>query len=160
MTLASPDAGVRRFWVDHGIACRRVGASFGRALGTPCVTNVWVPDGTKDTPADRRGPWERLLASLDRVFADAIDPAFNLDAVEGELFGIGAESYTVGSHEFYIGYAVTRGKLVGLDAGHYHPTESLADKLCLGGESQSPSFDSPLAGFRLRWCSPPPPGLG
>ena len=129
MTLASADAGVRKFWVDHAIACRRIGATFGRELGSPCVTNVWVPDGMKDTPADRRGPRERLLESLDAVFAEAIDPKHNLDAIEGKLFGIGAESYTVGSHEFYLGYAATRGKLLCLDAGHYHPTESLADKL-------------------------------
>ena len=128
-TLSSRDGGVRRFWVDHGVACRRIGAGFGRALGSPCVTNVWVPDGMKDTPADRAGPRERLRASLDAVFAEAIDPRHNLDAVEGKLFGIGAESYTVGSHEFYLAYALTRGKLPCLDAGHYHPTESLADKL-------------------------------
>ena len=129
LTLAHPDAAVRRFWVDHGIAARRIGASFGQALGSPCVTNVWVPDGMKDTPADRRGPRERLAASLDAVFAEPLDPRHNLDAVEGKLFGIGAESYTVGSHEFYLGYATTRGKLLCLDAGHYHPTESVADKL-------------------------------
>ncbi len=129
LTLSSPDAGVRQFWVDHGIACRRVGASFGRALGSPTVTNVWVPDGMKDTPADRRRPRERLRDSLDKVFAEPIDPKFNLDAIEGKLFGLGVESYTVGSHEFYLAYALRHGKLLCLDAGHYHPTESLADKL-------------------------------
>ena len=128
-TLTSRDAGVRQFWIDHGIACRKIGASFGRALGTPTVTNVWIPDGMKDTPADRRGPRELLVKSLDAVFAEAIDPRFNLDAIEGKLFGIGAESYTVGSHEFYLAYALRHGKLLCLDAGHYHPTEQLADKL-------------------------------
>jgi L-rhamnose isomerase len=128
-TLSSADAAIRRFWIDHGIACRKIGAMFGQALGTPCVTNVWIPDGSKDTPVDRRGPRERLKASLDAVFAEPIDPKLNLDAVEGKLFGLGAESYTVGSHEFYYGYALTKGKLLCLDAGHYHPTESLADKL-------------------------------
>lgn len=128
-TLSHRDEGVRRFWVAHGIACRRIGEAMGRALGTPCVTNVWVPDGSKDAPADRKGPRERLERSLDEVFAREIDPRHNLDAVEGKLFGIGAESYTVGSHEFYLGYAVKRRKLVCLDAGHYHPTESLADKI-------------------------------
>jgi L-rhamnose isomerase len=128
-TLAHPDPGVRRFWVEHGIACRHVGASFGRELGTPCVTNVWVPDGFKDTPADRKAPRERLARSLDEIFAEPIDPRFNRDAVEGKLFGLGSESYVVGSHEFYLGYAVTRRKLLCLDAGHYHPTEQLADKL-------------------------------
>ena len=128
-TLSSTDAGIRRFWVDHGIACRNIGAHFGKTLGTPTVTNFWIPDGMKDNPVDRKGPRERLLESLDAVFAEVIDEAFNLDAIEGKLFGIGAESYTVGSHEFYLGYALTHHKLLCLDAGHYHPTESLADKL-------------------------------
>jgi len=128
-TLAHPDAGIRRFWVDHGRACRRIGAAFGRELGTPCVTNVWVPDGFKDTPADRKGPRLRLAEALDAVFAEPIDPAHNLDAVEGKLFGLGAEAYTVGSHEFYLGYAITRGKILCLDAGHFHPTEVVSDKV-------------------------------
>ncbi len=128
-TLAHPDAGVRRFWVEHGIACRRIGASFGRALGTPSVTNVWVPDGMKDTPVDRRGPREHLARSLDAIFADPIDPAHNRDAVEGKLFGLGSESYVVGSHEFYLGYAITRKLILCLDAGHFHPTEVISDKV-------------------------------
>jgi len=101
----------------------------GHALGTPAVTNLWIPDGMKDTPVDRLGPRERLLESLDAVFAERIDPAFNLDAVEGKLFGIGVESYTVGSHEFYFGYAQSRRLLLTLDTGHYHPTETIADKI-------------------------------
>jgi L-rhamnose isomerase len=101
----------------------------GRALASPCVTNVWVPDGYKDTPADRRSPRERLARSLDAIFAEPLDPAHNLDAVEGKLFGIGSESYVVGSHEFYLGYAITRRKLLCLDAGHFHPTEGIADKI-------------------------------
>jgi L-rhamnose isomerase len=128
-TLSHPDRAVREFWIQHGIACRRVGAAMGRALGTPCVTNLWIPDGMKDTPVDRRGPRERLLAALDAVYAVQVSPRHNLDAVEGKLFGIGSESYTVGSHEFYLGYAISRRKLICLDAGHYHPTEVLADKL-------------------------------
>jgi len=128
-TLSHPDAGLRRFWIDHGIACRRIGAAIGRTLGTPCVTNLWIPDGMKDSPVDRAGPRERLAESLDEVFREPIDPAVNLDAVEGKLFGIGCESYTVGSHEFYFGYAVSRRKLLTLDTGHYHPTESVADKI-------------------------------
>lgn len=128
-TLSHADPAIRQFWIDHGIACRHIGAMFGKTLGTPCVTNVWIPDGSKDTPIDRKGPRERLKASLDVVFAEPIDPKQNLDAVEGKLFGLGAESYTVGSHEFYYGYALTKNKLLCLDAGHYHPTESLADKL-------------------------------
>jgi L-rhamnose isomerase len=128
-TLAHPDAGVRRFWIDHGIACRRIGAYFGKELGNPCVTNVWIPDGFKDLPADRKAPRERLAASLDDLFAEPIDARQNRDAVESKLFGIGSESYVVGSHEFYLGYAVTRKKLLCLDAGHFHPTEGIADKI-------------------------------
>ncbi|MBN2369784.1 MAG: L-rhamnose isomerase [Vicinamibacteria bacterium] len=128
-TLSHRDEGVRRFWIDHCKACRRIGAAMGQALGSATVTNIWIPDGMKDTPADRRGPRERLKRALDEVFAESFDPRHNLDAVEGKLFGIGAESYTVGSHEFYLAYAVRNDKLVCLDAGHYHPTESLADKV-------------------------------
>jgi L-rhamnose isomerase len=128
-TLAHRDEGIREFWIQHGIACRQIGAAMGKALGTPCVTNVWIPDGYKDTPADRKSPRQRLADSLDAIFATPIDPSHNLDAVEGKLFGIGSESYVVGSHEFYLGYAISRKKLVCLDAGHYHPTESVADKI-------------------------------
>jgi L-rhamnose isomerase len=128
-TLAHPDKAIRDFWIAHCVACRRIGAHAGKQLGTPCITNVWIPDGFKDTPADRLAPRERLIESLDRVFAEKIDPKHNLDAVEGKLFGIGSESYVVGSHEFYLGYAATRQKLLCLDAGHFHPTESVADKI-------------------------------
>lgn len=128
-TLAHRDPAVRRFWIEHGIACRRIGAEFGRQLGSACVTNVWIPDGCKDTPADRKSPRERLAASLDEVFAEPHDPRHLLDAVEGKLFGIGSESYVVGSHEFYLGYAITRRKLLCVDTGHFHPTESAADKI-------------------------------
>lgn len=128
-TLASRDEGNRHFWVRHGIACRKIGEAMGRALGTPCVTNVWIPDGLKDTPVDRKTPRDLLLQSLDTMFQEPIDPAYNLDAVEPKLFGIGSESYVVGSHEFYLGYAISRGKLLCLDAGHFHPTETIADKL-------------------------------
>lgn len=120
---------MRRFWIDHGIACRKIGEHFGRKLGSPCVTNVWIPDGFKDTPVDRKTPREILRRSLDEIFAEKIDPRFQLDAVEGKLFGIGSESYVVGSHEFYLGYAVANRKLLCLDAGHFHPTESVADKI-------------------------------
>ncbi|MEJ2078667.1 MAG: L-rhamnose isomerase [Acidobacteriota bacterium] len=128
-TLAHPDPSIRRFWIRHGIACRKIGAAMGEALGTPCITNVWIPDGYKDTPADRLGPRERLLESLDEIFALEIDPRFNRDSVEAKLFGIGSESYVVGSHEFYLGYAMTRKKLLCLDAGHFHPTETISDKI-------------------------------
>jgi len=128
-TLTHTDSGVRRFWIEHGIACRRIGAAMGAAIGAPCVTNVWIPDGMKDVPTDRTGPRERLAAALDDVFAEPLDPAHNLDAVESKLFGIGSESYVVGSHEFYLGYAITRRKLLCLDAGHFHPTECISDKI-------------------------------
>jgi L-rhamnose isomerase len=128
-TLSHSDPAVRQFWIEHGIACRRIGAAMGKALGSPCVTNLWIPDGYKDTPIDRAGPRRRLTESLDAIFAESLDPQQNLDAVEGKLFGIGSESYVVGSHEFYLGYAVSRRKMICLDTGHYHPTESPADKI-------------------------------
>ena len=128
-TLTHSDKGIRRFWIEHGQACRQIGAAFGQALGSACVTNVWIPDGYKDLPADRKMPRERLVESLDAVFAEPLDPACNLDAVECKLFGLGSESYVAGSHEFYLGYAITRGKVLCLDAGHFHPTEVVSDKI-------------------------------
>jgi L-rhamnose isomerase len=128
-TLSHRDNAIREFWIAHGLACRRIGAFIGRSLGNTCITNLWIPDGMKDTPIDRVTPRERLLASLDAIFDESIDPALNRDAVEGKLFGIGCESYTAGSHEFYYGYALSRGKLLTLDSGHYHPTETVTDKL-------------------------------
>jgi L-rhamnose isomerase len=128
-TLSHRDNAIREFWIAHGIACRRIGAFIGQSLGNTCITNLWIPDGMKDTPIDRVTPRERLLASLDAIFDESIDPALNRDAVEGKLFGIGCESYTAGSHEFYYGYALSRGKLLTLDSGHYHPTETVTDKL-------------------------------
>ncbi len=134
MTLASYDLAVRQFWIEHCIASREVGASFGQILGTPCVTNIWIPDGYKDVPVDRKTPRAILKEALDQILEKPIDPRYNLDAVEGKLFGIGAESYTVGSHEFYLGYTVSRNAvgrpcLLCLDAGHFHPTETISDKL-------------------------------
>ncbi len=128
-TLSHADNAIRQFWVQHCQLSREIGAAMGKALGSPTVTNVWIPDGMKDSPADRRGPRERLAEALDAVFAKKLNPKHNLDAVEGKLFGIGAESYTVGMHEFYLGYAVKHQTLVTLDAGHYHPTENMADKI-------------------------------
>jgi len=129
LTLTSYDAGIRQFWIEHGIVCRKIGEHFGRKLGTPCVTNIWIPDGIKDTPADRKTPRLLLKESLDTILAEKIDPKYNLDAVEGKLFGLGSESYVVGSHEFYLSYAVANRVLLTLDAGHYHPTEVISDKL-------------------------------
>lgn len=129
-TLSSPDKAVRDFWVEHGIACRKIGAYFGKELGETCVTNHWIPDGSKDIRVDTIGPRERLIESLDRIFAEPIDRKYNVDSVEGKVFGLGVESYTVGSHEFYTNYALTTGKaIVCMDTGHYHPTESVAAKL-------------------------------
>ncbi len=128
-TLSSYDQGVRDFWIEHCIASRKIGAVMGRELGTPCVTNVWIPDGFKDVPVDRLAPRALLRESLDKVFAEKLDRNHNLDAVEAKLFGIGSESYVVGSHEFYMGYAIANQVLLCLDAGHFHPTETIADKL-------------------------------
>jgi len=129
LTLASPDRSIREFWINHGLACRRIAAAMGKATGSPCVHNVWIPDGMKDVPADRLAPRQRLRESLDRVFAQTVSRKLILDACEGKLFGIGSESYVVGSHEFYFGYALANDKLVTIDTGHYHPTESPADKV-------------------------------
>ncbi|MCB1120476.1 MAG: L-rhamnose isomerase [Verrucomicrobiae bacterium] len=128
-TLAHPDANIREFWIEHGKRCRKIGAFFGRELGNTCVTNIWIPDGLKDTPADRKGPRERLTEALDAMLAESMNPAHNLDAVECKLFGLGSESYVVGSHEFYLGYAIKNQTVLCLDAGDFHPTESIADKI-------------------------------
>jgi L-rhamnose isomerase len=129
LTLSHPDPGIRHFWINHGIACRRIGEEIARQLGSPCVTNIWIPDGSKDLPFDRKSPRERLAESLDAILVAPADRSLNLDAVESKLFGIGSESYVVGSHEFYLAYAVKHQLLYCLDAGHFHPTESLADKI-------------------------------
>ena len=128
-TLSHRDKAIRKFWIEHGIRSREIGAAIGKALGRTCLTNLWIPDGMKDTPADRKCPRERLAESLDAVFKKKIDRKYNVDSVEPKLFGIGSESYVVGSHEFYLGYAVSRKVLLTLDAGHYHPTEGIADKI-------------------------------
>jgi len=128
-TLTHLDAAVRGFWIEHGRRCREIAAVMGEALGTPSMTNVWIPDGFKDLPVDRKGPRERLAGALDAIFAKALNPTHQLDAVESKLFGIGSESYVAGSHEFYLGYAVSRQKTLCLDAGHFHPTEGLSDKI-------------------------------
>ncbi|MEW6180599.1 MAG: L-rhamnose isomerase [Chloroflexota bacterium] len=128
-TLSHPDRAIREFWIEHCIASRKIGEYFGRELGTPCVTNIWIPDGYKDTPVDRYTPRLLLRDSLDAILREPIDPRYNLDAVEPKLFGIGSESYVTGSMEFYTGYAINHGILLTLDTGHFHPTESVADKI-------------------------------
>jgi len=129
LTLSHPDRAIRKFWIEHGRASRRIAAHIARKLGSPCVNNHWIPDGMKDTPADRWSPRERLVDSLDAILAEKVNAKQCIDAVEGKLFGLGAEDYTVGSHEFYAAYAQRRGILPCLDLGHYHPTESVADKV-------------------------------
>lgn len=128
-TLASYDEGIRRFWIEHCIVSRQIGAHIGRELDNPCVTNIWIPDGFKDTPVDRKTPRLLLKDSLDAIMAAEVDTNYNLDAVECKLFGLGSESYVVGSHEFYLGYALTNDTLLCLDSGHFHPTEVISDKL-------------------------------
>lgn len=128
-TLSSPDKGIRDFWIEHCRRSRRIGEFFGKELGSPCVTNIWIADGYKDIPVDRLSPRRRLVSSLDEILAEPIDKRYNLDAVESKLFGIGSESYVVGSHEFYMGYAMSRGTLLCLDAGHFHPTEVISNKI-------------------------------
>jgi len=128
-TLAHSDKAIREFWIRHCIICREIGAYFGKTLGKTCVTNIWIPDGYKDLPVDRLGPRQRLKESLDKIFEKPIDEPWNKDSIESKLFGIGSECYVVGSHEFYLGYAVQKQKILCLDMGHFHPTELVADKL-------------------------------
>jgi L-rhamnose isomerase len=129
MTLAHPDKAVRDFWIRHVKATRKIAAYMGEKQGSPCLHNTWIPDGLKDVPADRLGPRIRLRDALDEIFAVKYDKKYIIDAVESKVFGIGLESYTVGSSEFYLNYAATRGINALLDNGHYHPTESVADKI-------------------------------
>ncbi|MEJ6394455.1 L-rhamnose isomerase [Gymnodinialimonas sp. 2305UL16-5] len=129
LTLSHPDEGIRDFWIEHGRRSREIATGFGAALGSPCVNNIWVPDGYKDVPVDRIAARARLETSLDRMLTDRHDKAQMLDAVESKLFGIGVEACTVGSHEFYLGYAIRKQTLLCLDMGHFHPTENVADKL-------------------------------
>jgi L-rhamnose isomerase len=128
-TLASRDKGIREFWIEHGISSRHIGEALGKAFDTTCINNFWIPDGYKDITADRLTPRTILKDSLDRIFSVEVDERCNRDSVESKLFGIGSESYVVGSHEFYLGYAIQNNKILCIDMGHYHPTESIADKI-------------------------------
>lgn len=127
LTLASPDKGIRDFWVEHTSRCRAIAEEMGRRQDDPCVMNLWIHDGSKDITVNRMMYRELLKDSLDRIFSK--EYANMKDSIESKVFGIGLESYTVGSNDFYIGYGVSRQKLVTLDTGHFHPTESVADKL-------------------------------
>lgn len=129
MTLSHPDKAVREYWIEHGKRARKIAAYMGEETGQVCIDNFWVPDGMKDNPIDRYQPRKRLMDSLDEIFSVEYSEDFTQDAVESKLFGLGAEAYTVGSHEFYMGYGLTRNKLVCLDAGHFHPTEVISNKL-------------------------------
>ncbi|MCK1983494.1 MULTISPECIES: L-rhamnose isomerase [Peribacillus] len=129
LTLSHPNEEIREFWIDHCIASRKIGEYFGRELGKPCLTNIWIPDGYKDIPSDRLTPRKRLKESLDRIFTAEMDETCNWDAVESKVFGIGSESYVVGSHEFYLGYALKNNKICLVDTGHYHPTETVSNKI-------------------------------
>jgi L-rhamnose isomerase len=129
LTLSHPNEEIREFWINHCIGSRKIGEYFGKELGTPALTNIWIPDGYKDIPSDRLTPRKRLKDSLDKIFAVETDENYNLDAVESKVFGIGSESYVVGSHEFYLNYAMKNNKLCLLDTGHYHPTETVSNKI-------------------------------
>jgi L-rhamnose isomerase len=128
-TLSSKDEKVRRFWVEHAKRSREIASAMGKELGKPAVNNIWVQDGSKDLPVDRIGHRKILKDSLDEIFVKKLDPKHIIDAVESKLFGIGSEAYVVGSHEFYMGYALKNGIMVCLDMGHFHPTEGIADKI-------------------------------
>ena len=129
LTLASEDPRVRKFWVEHGIACLKIAEYFGKELGTPCAINFWIPDGLKDEPSDRLGPRKRLKDSYDKIFKYRYNKRYCVPTIESKLFGIGVESYTVGSHEFYMCYAMKNKLLCLLDTGHFHISENVADKI-------------------------------
>lgn len=129
MTLAHPDQDVRDFWIEHGKRSRKIAEYLGKETGQTCINNFWMPDGMKDNPIDRYSPRKRMMESLDEIFTEELNEEYTQEAVESKLFGLGAEAYTVGSHEFYMGYGLTRNKLICLDAGHFHPTEVISNKL-------------------------------
>jgi L-rhamnose isomerase len=128
-TLSSKNSKIRKFWVEHTKRCREIGAEMGKQLGTPTVHNIWVPDGSKDTPVDRNTLRKLLKKSLDEIFAVEYPKKYLKDSIESKLFGIGSESMVVGSYDFYLGYAIQNNKLITLDNGHYHPTEQVGDKI-------------------------------
>ena len=128
-TLSSKDKSIRDFWIEHVKRCREISAFMGSQLGSPCIHNLWIPDGTKDSPVDRWRHRAILKAALDEIFSIEYSSKQMKDALESKLFGIGSESFVVGSHEFYMGYTVSTGKMICIDLGHFHPTEFIADKI-------------------------------
>lgn len=128
-TLSSKDEKVRRFWIRHALACRKIAEHMGKSLGSPCIMNLWIPDGFKDIPVDRLAPRQRLKRSLDEIFKEKMDDSYIKESLESKLFGIGSESCVIGSHEFYLGYAVANKKMICFDTGHFHPTETVSDKI-------------------------------
>ena len=128
-TISHPDNDIRNFWIKHCKASRKIAEYFGKELKQTCVTNFWFPDGFKDIPIDRMAPRKRMKEALDEVFSEEISSQYNVDAVESKLFGIGSESYVVGSHEFCLSYAIQNKKAICLDVGHFHPTETISNKL-------------------------------
>ncbi|MHA2007038.1 MAG: L-rhamnose isomerase [Promethearchaeota archaeon] len=128
-TLSSKSKDVRQYWIEHVCRCRKISAEIGKQLKSPCIHNIWIPDGLKDIPVDRRGYRELLKNSLDEIFQDKYPASVIKDTIEGKLFGIGSEAYVVGSHEFYLSYAIANQMMLTLDTGHFHPTESTADKI-------------------------------
>ena len=128
-TLSSKNEKIRKFWVEHTKRCRMIGAEMGKQLGTPSVHNIWIPDGSKDTPVDRNTLRKKLKKSLDEIFAVKYPKKYLKDSVESKLFGIGSESMVVGSHDFYVGYAIKNNTMITLDNGHFHPTEQVGDKI-------------------------------
>lgn len=129
MTLSHPDKEVRDYWIEHGKRSRKIAEYMGKETGQTCINNFWMPDGMKDNPIDRYTPRKRMMEALDEIFEEKLNEEYTMEAVESKLFGLGAEAYTVGSHEFYMGYGLTRNKLICLDAGHFHPTEVISNKL-------------------------------
>ncbi|MBQ7760762.1 MAG: L-rhamnose isomerase [Clostridia bacterium] len=128
-TLSHHDEKIRKFWINHVISVRKIAEYIGKQMGEVCASNYWIPDGFKDTPVDRKGYRERLEDSLNQIFAVPVDPKYNVAALEGKVFGIGAESCTIGSNDFYLGYCAKNGQYLTLDAGHFHPTEFISDKI-------------------------------
>ncbi|MDD5184322.1 MAG: L-rhamnose isomerase [Paludibacter sp.] len=128
-TLSNPDKGIQSFWMEHLRRCRKIAAEIGRQQGSPCIHNIWVPDGSKDRTVNRMAYRTNLKYALDTVLAEKIDSKYLVDCIESKLFGLGLESYTVGSHEFYLGYGAKNNMVVTLDAGHFHPTEVISDKI-------------------------------